>query len=466
MRLFNQIEAYWSKELKRYIFRDDKSFEYEGPVAYAFGGGGGGNSEVVPTGPFGPQIPSIMRLFQQANTLLDQGPPQFPSFSTVAQPGQDLQASQGGIRDFVQGQTGLNQGSINAAAGAVNTAGQNPVANAANPLAPNLQQGILQLLNSGNNALSGQGQQTLPGATGAINAATGAVQGPQQGINTSGGPTLNPAGININPTLQANLGGSGLNPFIEDTVNAATRSLTNNFQRNVLPGISDAASLAGQPGGQRQGIAEGIASGDFLNSVGDVTSQLFSQGFNRNVDVQQNALGQVGQAQGQQGQFNLATGGLNEQIRNAILGQGLQGAQLAQQGVGQGIGFEQSGVGTGTAQAGNLLQAGNQQALQQFFQGLGIIPSLQANQLSQFGAQNQSGLQQLGFNQANIDDQVNRFFFDQFAPFNALSQFQNFIGGSFGSSVGGSPNNLNFVGAQTNPFSPFGPGSLPVNFPS
>lgn len=443
MRLLNKIGAYWSKELKRYVFDKSSSRDYEGPVAYAFGGGGS-NSEVVPTGPFGPQIPFIQRLFNEAQGLLDQGPPQFPNFPTVATPGADLTGSQQNISDFVTGQQGTNQALINQALGAAAGAGTNPVASTAGQLQPDLVSGILNLINSGDNALSQQGAQTLPGATGAINAATGGVQGPPAGVNLAGGPTLGAAGIDVNPTLESNLGGSGLNPFIGETVDAATRNLVNNFQRNVIPSISDAAGQAGQAGGTRQGIAEGIAAGDLTNSIGDVTSRLFSEGFNRNVDVQQNALSQVGGAQNLQGQLQLGTGGLNEQIRNAILAQGLQGAGLAQQGVGQGIGLGQSGTSTGTSQAGNLLQAGNSQALQQLFSALGIAPSLQQNQLSQFGAQNQSGLQQLGLDQAQIDAMVNEFFFNQNAPFNALAQFQNFVGGAFGGSVGGSPDNFSF----------------------
>ena len=77
------------------------------------------------------------------------------------------------------------------------------------------------------------------------------------------------------------------------------------------------------------------------------------------------------------------------------------------------------------------------------------MPGLQGSQLAQFGALNQSGLQQLGLDQTNIDAAIQRFFFEQNAAYNALSQFQNFIGGSFGSSVGGDPNYLNFPGLDT-----------------
>lgn len=456
MILLTNVLGVWVPKLKRYVLIEEDGTEWDGPVAYAKGGGGG--TEVVPTGPFGPQIPFIMQLFNEADRLYQQGPPQYPGFSTVAQPNQTLQQSQQGIGDFVAGQQGTNQDAINAAAGAATQ--NNSVSGAAQPLVPNLQQGIMELLNSGGNPLAQLGQNTAGGAAGAINAATGGVQGPQQGaggaagpdprFNLPGAPQLSGSGINIAPTLQANLSGSGLNPFIEDTIGAATRSLTNNFQRNVIPSIGDNAAGAGQFGGTRHGIAQGIAAGDYQQSVGDVTAQLFAQGFDRNIQAQQQALQQVGQTQAQQGAFGLQGANLAEQIRNNVLGQALQGANLSQQALQGGIGLGQSGVSQGTAQAGNLLQGGESLGQNQFFNALGLIPALQGNQLAQFGALNQSGLQQQGFDQAALDDQVNRFFYEQYAPFNLLSQFQNFIGGSFGSSVGGDPTNLQFPGLNMN----------------
>lgn len=444
MRIVKNLVARWSSQLKRYIIVEADILEHHGPVAYAFGGGGGG-TEVVPTGPYGPQIPFISSLFQEAAGLYGQGPTQYPGFPTVAQPGADLTGSQEGIAGAVAGNADASQTAIDTALQTALTSGQNPVSNVANPLGGDLQSALYQLLLGG--------QLTNPGATGAINTATGGT--PDQGFTSAGAPTLDPAGIDINPTLQSNLGGSGLNPFIEDVIAASTRSLNNNYQQNILPSIGDAASDAGQYGGARHGIAEGIAAQGQQQAVADVTAQLFGQGFDRNIDVQQNALSQVGGAQGLEGQFALGAGGLNEQVRSAILSQMLQGT-----------GLSQSALSTGTSQIGNLLQAGNAQGLTQLFSALGILPALQGSQLSQYGALNQSGLQQLGLDQSNIDAQIQQFFYDQYAPYNALSQFQNFIGGAYGSSVGGDPNNNAYGGSNTNLFAPppvrgTGPGPLP-----
>jgi len=480
MRLCKNLFGIWSKRLRRYVVVEERVIrDYEGPVAYAFGGGGGGGTETVPTGPFGPQIPFITSLFQEAANIFQQGPPQFPQFPTVAEPGADLLASQAGISDIVSGNAGSAQTAsdlaLSAATGqdAFGGSGKgassesplppNAISDVANPLSGVLGGSLQQLLLGSQNPLKEQGQATSPGATGAINAATGGAQAPPPGFNPAGAPTLGPAGIDINQILQANLGGSGLNPFIGETVDAATRGLVNNFQRNVIPSIGDAASQAGQVGGSRQGIAQGIAAGDLQQNIADVTAQLFAQGFDRNVGVQQNALSQVGGAQTAQGQFELGAGGLNEQIRNAILGQGLQGAELSQSGLGQGLGLGTSSLSTGTSQIGNLLQAGNAQGLEQFFGGLGLLPALQGNQLAQQGALNQSGLQQFGFDQAGIDAAIQEFFFNEFGPINALTQFQNFVSGPFGSSVGGAAENTAFPGAGTGFDSIFPPGTNDPN---
>lgn len=455
MRLIERLIGVWSEAKKRYIFIEEATFEYSGPVAYAFGGGGGG--EVVPTGPFAPQIPFITRLFQEAGGLLNEGPPSFFPGSTVAQPNELLTGSQQDIGSFVQGQTGVNQGAIDLASQTAQSAFQNPVSQVANPLGGDLSSALLQLLSGGNNLLTQQGGATLPGATGAINAATGAAQGPQQGANFGGLPQGEIGGLNIADSLQQSISGQGINPFLNQSIEAGTRGLVNNFQRNIIPSIGDQAGQAGQAGGTRQGIAEGIAAGDLQTTIGDFTNQIFSQGFDQAARDRQFAQGLVGQGQGQNLAALLQGGGLQELIRSTITGQGLQGAGLAQQGFGSGFGLGANALGTGTSQIGNLLQGGNQQGLSQLFSSLGLLPSLQANQLSQFGAANQAGLQQFGFDQAQLDDLVNRFFFEQFAPFNALTQFQNFISGAFGGSVGGDPTNTQFPGLTPFP----GPSLVP-----
>jgi len=50
--------------------------------------------------------------------------------------------------------------------------------------------------------------------------------------------------------------------------------MTDNLQRNVLPGIRSNSVLAGQYGGSRQGVAEGLAMSDFTKQLNNSNTQL------------------------------------------------------------------------------------------------------------------------------------------------------------------------------------------------
>jgi hypothetical protein len=50
--------------------------------------------------------------------------------------------------------------------------------------------------------------------------------------------------------------------------------LTNNLQRNILPGIRSNSVLAGQYGGSRQGVAEGLALSDYTNQLTNANTTL------------------------------------------------------------------------------------------------------------------------------------------------------------------------------------------------
>jgi hypothetical protein len=80
---------------------------------------------------------------------------------------------------------------------------------------------------------------------------------------------------------------------------------------------------------------------------------------------------------------------------------------------------------------------GQQGAVDQFLRSLQGIAGVQGNQLDQYRFGNTTGLQQQGFQQAQLDDQVARWNWNQMAPYNALSQLQSYITGSYGSSLPG-----------------------------
>lgn len=85
------------------------------------------------------------------------------------------------------------------------------------------------------------------------------------------------------------------NPYFEGAVNAAIRPVTQNFQENVLSGNDDAAMSAGQFGSSRHGVADAIAGRDYMNQVGDISSQMAFNNYSAGMDRMGNA---VNQAQG------------------------------------------------------------------------------------------------------------------------------------------------------------------------
>lgn len=90
--------------------------------------------------------------------------------------------------------------------------------------------------------------------------------------------------IDLTSTYNSLLGG-GNNAALKDSLKYGTdltsaqfqknqTDLTNNLQRNILPGIRSNSVLAGQYGGSRQGIAEGNALSDYTNQLTNANTQI------------------------------------------------------------------------------------------------------------------------------------------------------------------------------------------------
>jgi hypothetical protein len=155
-------------------------------------------------------------------------------------------------------------------------------------------------------SMPGQPQQppTMPGAGGPPPSM------PQQ-------PPPNPYMPNSSPTQtpgnQQRLPGQQ-NPYTQQMGQDITRQVTNNLQRNILPGIGRGAVAAGGYGGSRQGIAEGLAIGETNNNLAGQLANLYGNQFNtdRNYGLQSDALdlnvynaNQNWMNQGQQNQIGL-----------------------------------------------------------------------------------------------------------------------------------------------------------------
>ena len=402
--------------------------------------GGGGKSTVedntFPTGPWAPQIPYANQLFAEAGGLYGQGPQQFYPGSTVAQQTQPWQQNLQQLQQFGQqgGQTAQagQQQALQMASGQ----GFNPTLNVAQQVTPQYGGAV--------NALGGvggaQGQvlgATLPGVTGALNANLSGAGGANGNFQVG---QTDAAGQDLNSYFQNALSGQGtLNPFLEQLVQGQANTATRAFSDNVLPSIQAGAVDAGQYGGSRQGVAEGIAMSRLGEDISNITNQLYSNAFDRGLDTQNQAAGMITQGQDQGIANQLNAKGLNLQDRNQSGVLANQAAQIAAQfGSGATEGFAQQGSLTG-----NMINQGGAQSIQQQLGGLGNLPNLIGAQGGTLSAANQGALQGQQYAQAGVQDQVDRFNFQQQAPYDALSMFQQFISGPYGSTIAGEQNEQN-----------------------
>lgn len=95
--------------------------------------------------------------------------------------------------------------------------------------------------------------------------------------------------------LSDTLSGSYLeagNPYFQGAVDAATRPITQNYNDNVMPGLNSDFSAAGRYGSGAHAMASGDASGQYMNAIGDVSSQMAYQNYGdeRNRMMQGSAL--------------------------------------------------------------------------------------------------------------------------------------------------------------------------------
>jgi hypothetical protein len=425
MLITTRIRGKWDG--KKYVFEEPRLRKvYKGPMAHAKGGGGT-TQEFVPTGPWSQQVPYIDQLFQGASNFLQAGPPQYYGGSTVADTTPGLAQSQQNINQATGGATNTLQGSMQAAAYNQQTptlAGE--TARQQQPVFNTAVGGLLgQAMNNPTQSAAGA---TMPAFFSGVN------QAAFGGANPIYAPGTDFGNVNANPALMNSLYSNGMNPFTGQIVDAALRTQNRQFGENVLPQISSAANMAGQIGGTRQGIAEGIAGSNQAALQKDIIAQLFGQAFDVGSQERLAALGLVGQ--GQQGNQNtiMQAQQLAEAQRAGRTNEGLQASQLIGNMLTQGQQLGQQGFAQAGQLSGNMLTSGSAQDIQSQVQNASLLPGLSQAINASLGMQNQVGLQQQAQSQAQRDADVERFFFEQFAPYNLLTQYQNWVTGPYGSS--------------------------------
>ena len=148
---------------------------------------------------------------------------------------------------------------------------------------------------------------------------------------------------------------SQTNPYLQQQMDAVTKTMTGNFNRNVLPSISSQAMAAGGFGGSRQGVIEANATNDFNQQLGGALAGLGNSAFGQQLQYdlgrRNNDLGYYNAANSYNlgmGNLGLGYANLDRNINNDNNNWALQGAQLGNNTWNQLMGNNQTGINAGT----------------------------------------------------------------------------------------------------------------------
>lgn len=258
----------------------------------------------------------------------------------------------------------------------------------------------MQLGNMGTaNWLSGMAGGGLQGMLGSLGQTQGGLGAAYQGMGDlqgfAGGGVIGEGGhVGMDAARQLlSAGDPSSNQYFQSALSSAMRPVTEQFQEQVLPGIRRGAVGAGQAGGSRQGIAEGLASRGYMDTMGDIASNMGNQAY----------------AQGLQA---MQAGG---SLASGLLGQGLGAAGQAAQ-LGQGL----YGQGLESAARGVALAPQTQQ--------MGFMPGQVAEGIGQ---------QRTADQQAQTDADMARWNYQQNLPYTQMADYLALLQGAPGGSTSG-----------------------------
>ena len=92
-----------------------------------------------------------------------------------------------------------------------------------------------------------------------------------------------------NATLRGDFLSPESNPYLQSTINAATRPLLENFTEQVLPGLKASAFTGGADTGTRQLFTQNMFADDLSRRIGDISSNIAYENYGRERALQQNA---------------------------------------------------------------------------------------------------------------------------------------------------------------------------------
>jgi hypothetical protein len=201
------------------------------------------------------------------------------------------------------------------------------------------------------------------------------------------------------------------NPLLQSAAQAAINPIFQNLQESVLPQIAMHGVGTGTLGGSRNDLAQAQAIERSSAQAADATTRMYAQAYENEANRQLQALG---------------LGGQIGQMQMLPLQAMLQGGQA---GFGNLFAGEQ-------AYGGMMLGAG-QAGMENLFQG-------QGSYLQNLGSLGQLGLMNLmepaqlmqGMDQAQLDDLVNRWNYEQNIPYDMLNQYMSLLSATpWGSST-------------------------------
>ena len=185
------------------------------------------------------------------------------------------------------------------------------------------------------------------------------------------------------------------NPMLNQQIQQGQQGINRNLNENIMPMIGSNSVSTGNVSSGRRGVAEGIAMRGAMEQGSDMATNLRSNAYNQGIS----------QAN------NYAAG---EQFRQ---GNAMTGAEMGARGTQYG---QQMGMNAANAQAG-LGQYGLGQVGAGYDQGAQAYQNLLA-----------SGAYGRGMEQEGIDANMNKFNFEQQAPWDNLARYQSAIGGDYG----------------------------------
>ena len=268
------------------------------------------------------------------------------------------------------------------------------------------QQGVIDYTTGGRPAAMSFGAENAltsemlanPYSNPVFNATRGLGEYGQGALQSAAGFTGAPIGsdANASPMMQQMLSGSvQQNPFIGQAVSNFSDDAVSNFEQKVMPSLR-ASQVAYQPGGSSRGdIAGGIAAGNVGRSIADFSNRSYMDAFD---SAQQQ---QMGAAQ------------LMEQSRG----------QRAQEALGQAGG------------AFNPALSGESLITSRIGGGLGAYPTVAQAPVDMMTSLGDVGYGQREMEQQRLDENVNRYQFDQNIEDQKLQNYMNIIQGNYGGTT-------------------------------